>query len=660
MVLGLTCLAAMMGAAFAAAELQPGKGIADLGQHLTFHSDPKARLATVLKRFQNGAFKPDLSASMLDSNYAPEAWGGVQIINATVDDGRAPDPFALTIALALSSEVDVYLIREGGLTENLLNYSAFKPFAPEEHSVTRLRTPVFRIAPQESVILLVNFKFGPFQSFHMALETPTELEASAFNASIAYTAFYAFCLSCLVFFFGFHAAMKNWTGFFFAFLFAITLVLIAFIDGLLFRFLYPSHPQWHSIAGFGLMFAISGVGFAASGQSLVKNGEWNPRATWITAMALLSLAGFIVSLFAPGTYVSLSAYVLIVLMAGAAFLASREWTRAEAQMKVFPLLVTGLSIIGVSGVLLFMAFGGSGRILVPDAIKAVFTVLLVSTMTSLTAHIIHIRRQHAKAVKSQLAALEEEAKRSQELLVAEKKYSRARELASLRQKQLATASHDLKQPIASLRMTFDSIADQTEPHLRKRLREAFDYMEALSSDYLKDTMPGVGGADGTEAEEESADEASAILGEGEEEAYALSVILGTVHQMFHEEAISKGLKLRMVPSSVMVQAPPIILMRIVSNLVSNAVKYTLTGCVLIGARRKADHVVLCVADTGPGLDEAEIATFKQAYQKGETSEGHGLGMAVCFELAKQHGLGLEVRSAKGKGTIFTLAIPLAE
>ena len=135
--------------------LEPGQGIGDLKPHLVYESDPSASLADILNRFRSGKFSPTLKASLLETNYAPEAWAAVEIVNATLNDGRAPDPFVLTIDLPLVSELDAYVIRESGFTESLISYSIFEPFAPEDHSVTRLRTPVFDIAPQERVTLLV-------------------------------------------------------------------------------------------------------------------------------------------------------------------------------------------------------------------------------------------------------------------------------------------------------------------------------------------------------------------------------------------------------------------------------------------------------------------------------------------------------------------------
>ncbi|MEM9631138.1 MAG: ATP-binding protein [Pseudomonadota bacterium] len=659
-ILGTALVICLIGLTAARAEtvnLQPGRGVSDLRSQMTYFSDPTASLGDILKHYRAGDFGPDLSASMLDWNYAPEAWAAVEVYNATLDDGRGSDPFVLTIDLPLVSAVDAYVIRESGFTENLIGYSIFEPFVPEDHSVTRLRTPVFDIAPQEKVIVLVNFKFGPVQAFKIALETPVELEASAFASGISHTAFYAFAIASLVFFFGFHLAMKNWIGLLYAVQFGIGLALIAYVDGLWFRFFYPGTPELQSPVGFFLLFSLSGLGFLISGQSVREGGRETRLSLTLRSLSLFSVAGFLAALFSPGTYVALFGYVLLALMFVAVFAASNSWRRSEGPIHFSGLLISGLGTLLIVTLIAIVIIGSRAEVIpVATAVKGIFSILLVATMTGLTAHIINLRRKHSKAVQAELSALEAEAKRSQELLVSERNYTRARELANLRQRQLATASHDLKQPIASLRMNVDALANSLEPDVRKRLREAFDYIEALSNDYLRQTTP----EEGVQLQEANGHNASTGHSENEDaEAYEISLVLDTVYQMFHEEAVSKGLELKRVPSSKKVCVPPLIVMRIVSNLVSNAVKYTKTGSVLIGVRNRGAELDLCVLDSGPGLSEAEIAAYSRAYSKGETSDGQGLGLSVCFELSRENGMRFTCRSQKSRGTQFILTVPIA-
>lgn len=656
------CLAALAAGRAETVFLEPGRGVADLKASLTYHSDPSKSLGDIVKHYREGQFSPDLDTTMLEWNYAPEAWAAVEILNATLDDGRGSDPFVLVIDLPLVSEVDAYLIRESGFTEGLINYSIFEPFVAEDHSVTRLRTPVFDIEPQEEVLLLVNFKFGPFQSFRMALETPAELEASAFASGITHTAFYAFCISSLVFFFGFHLAMKNWIGMLSSAQFGVGLALIAYVDGLWFRFFYPDNPDVQAPVGFFLLFALSGVGFVISGRSVRDKSGETRLSLALTSLSLLSVLGYAISFYSHGPYTALFGYVLLVMMFIAIFAASLLWRRNYGAIHVTGVLISGAGILFGLFLVGLLVVGSRAEIIpVSTAIKGVFSVLLIATMTGLTAHIINLRRQHSKAVQAELSALEAEARRSQELLVAERNYSRARELASLRQRQLATASHDLKQPIMSLRMNVDSLASGMEPEVRARLKEAFDYIEALSNDYLRQTTPedtGQAGGDEFAAGDGISDDRD-VVNRIEPEAYEISLVLDTVFQMFKEEAVSKGVELRRVLSGKRIAVPPLIVMRIVSNLVSNAVKYTEAGKVLFGVRSKGTDLKLCVLDTGAGMDQTEIAVFAEAYRKGARSEGHGLGLSVCYELARDNGMTLSCTSQKNQGTRFTLTIPLA-
>ena len=256
-----------------------------------------------------------------------------------------------------------------------------------------------------------------------------------------------------------------------------------------------------------------------------------------------------------------------------------------------------------------------------------------------TAQVVVIRREHAQAVAAELAALEREVALNRELLETEQNYTRARDLAERSRRQLATASHDLRQPLMSLRMSVDSLASEIDPETKGRLSEAFDYIASLSESYLDDATD----QDGGEAGERN-------------EPYALSLILETVHQMFREEATAKGVSLRAVHTTHTTDVPAMALMRITSNLVTNAIKYTDAGGVLFGVRRRSGKLWLAVYDTGVGMTAGQIDEFSLEGVKGATSEGHGLGLAVCHELAAEHGLSLETQSVPGQGTAFYLSL----
>ena len=100
------------------------------------------------------------------------------------------------------------------------------------------------------------------------------------------------------------------------------------------------------------------------------------------------------------------------------------------------------------------------------------------------------------------------------------------------------------------------------------------------------------------------------------------------------------------------------LIRVLSNVVANAIKYTqANGTILIVARRRQNTIALQVWDSGPGLDENTLHRVMQPYQRGdnvEDTDGLGLGLSIVHKLLQQHGLSLDVNSTVGVGSVFTI------
>lgn len=621
-------------------EIDPAREVTPLGRDLRYWGSIDPDPGAALRAFRAGEFQSEMVTARYGVHYAPETWAATELRNTALPDGRAGDAFVLTMDAPAVSGVRLFLVRDSGLTETLLDYSVFEPFDHAEHAVTRLRTSELLLAPGEQVTLLAHVQHGPFTTFTLSLRTPLALNDAVFVWGIGLSAFYAFALCCIVFFFGFQFAMRNRLGAWNAVLFLAFLALIAFVDGLFFRFAYPNVPQAQSMIGFFILFALSGLGFLVAGAGLPRGSG---LARVISAMAALSGAGYLLALAQPGPVAITLAYGLIALMLVANVLVAWHVRHDKIAPNVGVVAVSGFAVAGAVLVIALALWGKSGTWLdAPAALRIVFALLLTAVMTALTVNVMALRRRQLAAVKDRLRAVEAEAERSRELLDAERNYVRARELASVRQRQLATASHDLKQPLFSLRMTFDTIASEMQPAIRERLKEAFDYLEGLANGYVDSTMP-------------SADQDLISADDETAESYALHVPLATVAQMFEGEALSKGVALRVVASSVETTAPPLVLMRILTNLVSNAIKYTETGGVVVGVRRAGGPAIF-VCDSGPGLDPDEIERFRKPYEKGTASGGHGLGLSVCFELAERNDMRLTVTSVKGQGTCFALSM----
>ncbi|MDP2832548.1 MAG: ATP-binding protein [Pseudomonadota bacterium] len=134
---------------------------------------------------------------------------------------------------------------------------------------------------------------------------------------------------------------------------------------------------------------------------------------------------------------------------------------------------------------------------------------------------------------------------------------------------------------------------------------------------------------------------------------------------FRMEAAAKGLKLRFRASPVYLASDPVLLGRILRNLVANALRYTERGGVLVSVRERRGKACIQVWDSGAGIAVEHLAhVFQEFFQidnpQRDRAHGLGLGLAIVDRLARLLGYPLSVRSVLGRGTVFSLEAPLAD
>ncbi len=132
----------------------------------------------------------------------------------------------------------------------------------------------------------------------------------------------------------------------------------------------------------------------------------------------------------------------------------------------------------------------------------------------------------------------------------------------------------------------------------------------------------------------------------------------------------QDVRLRVVPSTAVVDSDPLLLERILRNLIGNALRYTVRGGVVVGCRRRGATVRLEVHDSGPGIPERDLERVYEAFARGtgaraagdrEPDDDHealGLGLSIVAELAAVLGHGTGVRSREGQGSVFWVEMPL--
>jgi len=214
---------------------------------------------------------------------------------------------------------------------------------------------------------------------------------------------------------------------------------------------------------------------------------------------------------------------------------------------------------------------------------------------------------------------------------------------------LAAASHDLRQPLHALNLLVAQLRAEPTPAERERLTLRVDSAVA-SINGLFDGLLDISKLDaGVVAAEVS--------------AFPLQQVLDRVEATFAEAARARGLHLHVRPHDAWVRSDPVLLERILDNLVANALRYTRRGGVLVGCRRRADGLHVEVWDTGIGIaPDKQGEIFSEFYQVAPAGtlrgEGLGLGLSIVSRLALLLGHRIGVASRPGRGSCFSVTLPV--
>jgi signal transduction histidine kinase/ActR/RegA family two-component response regulator len=218
---------------------------------------------------------------------------------------------------------------------------------------------------------------------------------------------------------------------------------------------------------------------------------------------------------------------------------------------------------------------------------------------------------------------------------------------------LAAASHDLRQPAHALSLYVaalkQALRQQPEP-VRSMLLPAVDGMQAASGslDALLNAVLDISRFDAGVVSPELDDVAVKPL---------IDDVLGTLKSTASE----KGLKLRGRTPDVTLHTDPNLLRRILHNLVSNAIRFSRSGSILIAVRPRSDHVLLQVWDQGVGIAQTNLAQiFDEFFQvrRGDAGQGGmGLGLAIVARCVALLGGEIEARSILGRGSCFSVILP---
>jgi signal transduction histidine kinase/CheY-like chemotaxis protein len=215
---------------------------------------------------------------------------------------------------------------------------------------------------------------------------------------------------------------------------------------------------------------------------------------------------------------------------------------------------------------------------------------------------------------------------------------------------LAAASHDLRQPLHALNLFVAQLRRETDPAERECLVSRIDAAVAAMNELFGALL--------------DISKLDAGVVRPNISIFPVDTLLKRIETTFEVTAREKGLRLRIVSTGAFIQSDFILLERILMNLVSNAVLYTVRGGVVVGCRRRAGIVRIEVWDSGIGIPEDQRANiFSEFYQlrmiERGRSGGLGLGLAIVDRLCRLLDYPITLVSRIGKGSRFAVSVPSA-
>jgi PAS domain S-box-containing protein len=214
---------------------------------------------------------------------------------------------------------------------------------------------------------------------------------------------------------------------------------------------------------------------------------------------------------------------------------------------------------------------------------------------------------------------------------------------------VAAASHDLLQPLNAARLFVSALESRAAAHPELvELTSRIDGSMRAAEELLKDLL----------------DVAQLDIGVMRPDitTFSIAELLDDLRRQYAPLALSRRLRLKVVSCREAVRSDRVLLRRILQNYLSNGLRYCERGGVLIGCRRRAGELEICVYDTGPGIAShqrehlyVEFSRLEQGSPWGE--KGLGLGLSICDRLARLLNHELTLASQPGHGSVFGVRVP---
>lgn len=581
---------------------------------------------------------------------AAKIWLRLKVVNETarVNDWR------FFVHANFTQQIAIYKVASDGAVATLLDLTEDTPFSARPINNPQMVAP-FELAPGEAATLIVAYYSQGASRLSMSVETQDSFAARTGVSEAKSYAFYGMMLVMIALAVVALAALRLPVFAAYAGYLLSVFVYVAHADGMAFQYIWPDFPRFNSmasvVAGSGVM--VFGGLFA---MTILRTAQYHRiMHRMLLAVVVLVLATDVI-LWSADPQLLKRLLVLMILVSTLTFVtAGLVAARTRFREVRFYVFAWAAALIPASLFTARYAFGFEPTFI--TTYDAVRLALLFDAMMMGLALFDSYNHQRRTAMEETLAHAQRNVALGQRLALLEQSHQEVSASAREREESMKDTVHDLRQPMQALRLSFRQMfgADAGKAIDAGQVESALAYMERLVAERLAD-RPGTSETVSLPAD----DRHDGNVNDKRTQEPGLHAVLRGIADMFKSEAADKGLDLKLVLAAPDAEVAAYPLMRAVANLVSNAIKYTRAGRVVIGLRRSGASHRIEVHDTGPGLSgeafEQALVRSQRLDRDRSVAEGSGLGLAVAREIVAANDW--TITSCAGRRTGASLCIDL--
>lgn len=588
-----------------------------------------------------GASFAPVQGETVDFGYTRSViWLRLRIANA-----QTRDTWRLSVRENFFQVFEVYRVDPDGQVSVLEQQGPLSPFSSRSVAYPELTTE-FDLPRGEAADLYIRFWSGGSSELSFSLMTLQAFNDWSSEKTARNFVYYGIGLFLVA-----AAAvcyLITWRGVFLAYsVYALCGTLFVMHgDGNTFKYLWPESPLLNDNAS-----AFIGAGLVVFGANFARVFLQTPQRHPIMDKLLIGVMVATLATLASGAVIDMQVVkrvlVLESLLGVIVFVISGLVAARTRFREVRFYVIAWAGAVVASGIMNLRHWLG---IEIPeevqfDAMRIVLIMDAVLMGLAILDRFNQLRSARQDALELSLSEAQRNVALSARMAELETDFELLQDLTRSREQSLADTAHDLRQPLHALRLNLRRMMNRGDPGDVDpgEVEDAFAYLEGLVATGLET----VERADASGASQRDTDSPTEV-----------GDVLSTVTEMFAPDAKAKGLDLRYVATGAVTRVPPLVMMRMVTNLVSNAIKYTDRGGVLLGVRRRGDRVRIEVHDTGPGLGPGGLDAALPRHARQSEAEGSGLGLDIVRQLAEAHGCAFGYRGGDGGGgSIFHIDLP---